>query len=214
MEVRPSDNPFFQPVSHDLGRTSEHCPDWKVNGRLPVFNSSQHKVEGNFSFLYSRESDKIGGRVPKPEINEAKMLSRTEFLKQRREKMLSEMTQEEREENSEMFAHSSAKPKVNPEDFLKIYKHEAKYEDPRYLTSGVSHTIFEHLFCYFLTLCTFPFQSEYGKKAPSVATIVVDRAVRPQGFSKSFNNVKPKNTSLTTALTKSNVHRTLDPQFA
>jgi hypothetical protein len=38
--------------------------------------------------------------------------------------------------------------------------------------------------------------------------------MRQQGFSKSFNNVKPKNTSLTTSLTKSNVHKTLDPQFA
>jgi hypothetical protein len=51
-------------------------------------------------------------------------------------------------------------------------------------------------------------------KKPSVATIVVERADIPQGFSKSFNNIKPKNTSLTTAISRSSVHGSLDPQFA
>jgi hypothetical protein len=31
-------------------------------------DSKQPSVDGNFSFLYSRESDVIGSRVPKPEI--------------------------------------------------------------------------------------------------------------------------------------------------
>ena len=57
-------------------------------------------------------------------------------------------------------------------------------------------------------------QNDYGKKIPSVATIVTERAARPQGFSRSFNNIKPMNTSLTTSITRSNVHSSLDPQFA
>lgn len=191
LEVRTSDNPFFQPVSADVGKTSKDVPDWKVQGTAPAFNSHQHKVDGNFAFLYTRESDRIGGRVKKPETTELRMLSRTEFLRKRREKLQSELTEEEQQQQSDLFGQEvSAKPSA--EDMLRTYRHEPKYEDPRYITST----------------------SEHGRKAPTVATIVVDRAVRPQGFSKSFNNIKPKNTSLTTALTKSNVHTNLDPQFA
>lgn len=93
-------------------------------------------------------------------------------------------------------------------------------------------------------------QNEYGIKAPSVATIVTERAARPQvlftlhacmiqrcvgclltislsatllychltsrqqGFSKSFQNMKNENTGLNTAITRSTVHKSLDPQFA
>jgi hypothetical protein len=34
---------------------------------------------------------------------------------------------------------------VDPEAFLKIYKHESKYEDPRYLTSAVSYLKLERI---------------------------------------------------------------------
>ena len=57
-------------------------------------------------------------------------------------------------------------------------------------------------------------QNEYGKKAPTIATFVAERVCRPQAFSQSFGNVKPKNTSLNTSMTKSTVHPSLDPQFA
>ena len=56
--------------------------------------------------------------------------------------------------------------------------------------------------------------SKIGKKAPTIATFVSERSIRPQGFSKSFQNVNPKNSSLNTSMTKSNVHPNLDPQFA
>lgn len=35
-----------------------------------------------------------------------------------------------------------------------------------------------------------------------------------QGFSKSFQNMKNENTGLNTAITRSTVHKSLDPQFA
>lgn len=56
-------------------------------------------------------------------------------------------------------------------------------------------------------------QGEYGRKKPSVATAVIERHAIPQGFSKAFQNSKPQNTSLTTAITRSNVHSSLDPLF-
>jgi len=193
LEVRPSDNPFFQPMSADFGKTAQDTlVEWKVSGSPPKFSSKKHQVDGNFMFLYTRESDRIGQKVAKPEMSETKMLSRTEFLRKRRERTQSELIDGEEGELEHSPSESQTVEKVSAEELLKIYKHEPKQEDPRYITSA----------------------SEYGKKPPSLATIVTERATRKQAFSKSFNNVKPKNTSLTTALTKSNVHSTLDPQFA
>jgi hypothetical protein len=141
LQVRPSDNPFFQPVSSDIGKTSNDVPDWKINGQLPSFNTTEHKVDGNFSFLYTRESDTIGSRIKKPESHEVRMLSRTEFLKQRREKFLSELSPEERMQNSGFFNTSDPSPRKSAEDILTVYKHEPKQQDPRYTTSMVSFLV-------------------------------------------------------------------------
>lgn len=83
------------------------------------------------------------------------------------------------------------KPKKDVEAILQTYKHQPKDENPLYTTSG----------------------NDYGRKSPSVATYVAERAFRPQDFSKSFNGIKPKNSSLNTSITKSTVHPRLDPQF-
>lgn len=84
---------------------------------------------------------------------------------------------------------SGEKPKPNVERILSVMVHEPKSEDPRYTTS----------------------MNEYGKQKPSEATYVADRRGRPQGFSKSFNGVKPMNSSLNTGMSKSKVHPSLNP---
>lgn len=81
------------------------------------------------------------------------------------------------------------KPKPNVEQILAVYHHAPKPEDPRYTTSS----------------------NEYGKQKPSEATFVAERAGIPQGFSKSFNGVKPMNSSLNTGMSKSKVHSSLNP---
>lgn len=86
---------------------------------------------------------------------------------------------------------NTVKVKADAEAVLRAYHHQPKDENPLYTTSS----------------------SEYGKKAPTLATFVADRESRPQGFSKSFQGIKPKNSSLNTGLTKSTVHPKLDPQF-
>ncbi len=138
LEIRQSDNPFFQPVSGDIGLTAQRQTEWKVTGHAPKFNCTKHNVDGNFSFLYTRESDMIGSKVHKPQISEIRMLTRSEFLKERREKAFrdSEMMGEPIEEtNSSSYEQTNFK--VNPDDFLRSYKHDPKYEDPRYITSTV-----------------------------------------------------------------------------
>lgn len=139
LEIRQSDNPFFQPVSGDIGLTAERTTEWKVTGHVPKFNATRHNVDGNFSFLYTRESDRIGAKVEKPQISEIRMLTRSEFLKQRREKAFREselMGEEIHETDSSSYEQTTFK--INPETYLRAYKHEPKYEDPRYITSTVS----------------------------------------------------------------------------
>lgn len=138
-----------------------------------------------FGFLYTRESDSIGGRVPKPVIDRPKMLTKTEFLKKWREKrvpgdddVLDEMSQEPQP--------------VDVDRVLSVWKQGTKDEDPRYTTTN----------------------NIIGLKAPTRATFVSERFSIPQGFSSSFNGVKPQNSGLNCGMTKSNVHPSLDPQFA
>lgn len=161
LEVRRSDNPFFQPVSSDIGKNLDNANvDWKISGSVPEATTAKHyAVDGNFSFLYTRESDRIGGKVPKPQLTQSKMLTRTEFLKQRRERALLASAGEmavtggnnnDNDENNFNLGGTSqfeAPPtpasaegatfKVDPEAYLRVYKHNPKEEDPRYITSSV-----------------------------------------------------------------------------
>eukprot|EP01039_Chlorochromonas_danica_P008895 gene8896-9814_t len=216
LEIRRSDNPFFQPVNGDLGQSLHTMPtEWKTSSSSSTSipnNTTFHQsasqsptprsntntnttttasVDGHFAFLYSRESDRIGARVPKPDRPELPRLPMRRTTQQQQQPSSSPLLLENDQQDS-LHHHQPAAARRTAEEVLQLYRHETKAEDPRYLTSS----------------------NEYGKKAPNVATLVVDRACRPQGFSKSFNQVKPRNTSLTTALTKSTVHKAFDPQFA
>jgi len=75
---------------------------------------------------------------------------------------------------------------------LDSWKQGTKAEDPRYTTTN----------------------NTFGFKAPTIATFVADRRGRPQGFSNSFQGIKPQNSGLNVGITRSTVHPSLDPQFA
>lgn len=158
LEVRPSNNPYFQPVSADIGKNLDNSNvEWKVSGTIPQFTSTKHSVDGNFAFLYTRESDRIGSKVPKPQLTETKMLSKTEFLKQRRERALASAGEmavtgstspngfDPESSGNLSVPQTPASPareegatfKVDPNAYLKVYKHVSKEEDPRYITSSV-----------------------------------------------------------------------------
>jgi hypothetical protein len=155
LEVRKCDNPFFQTTNADIGLSAsntnfEWTTDNSQNGGNSTLASSikPYKVDGNFAFLYTRESDLIGAKVKKPEVSEVRMLSRSEFLKKRREKALSDA-----EAAGELQYDDTPAYKPTPEDFLRAYHHLPKEEDPRYLTSGVNYLIvilcllFSNSFC-------------------------------------------------------------------
>jgi hypothetical protein len=138
LEIKPNSNPFMQPVYGDYGIKPHEKVDWKVEGKTPHFNASTHKVDGNFAFLYSRESDKIGGRLPKPQMSQPRVLTKTEFLKKKREEMEVAMQTSEfqKEESPEVPIF-----KRTAESIVQVYKHAPVEEDPRYTTTNVrTHT--------------------------------------------------------------------------
>ena len=134
LEIKPSPNPFFQSTTGEIGAKPDELIQWKVDGKVPPFQHGKHNVDGNFAFLYSRESDRIGGKLPKPAVMEAKLLTKTEFLKKKREEFAASSTYNEEDE----MADKMSPAKRTAEEILTVYKHIPKFEDPRYTTSTVS----------------------------------------------------------------------------
>jgi len=193
LEIKPSNSPFFVSAASDHGLDVKRLSrvEWAgatVNdfAKSARMEASKGKQE-SFSFLYTRESDTIGGRVAKPVIDRPKMLTKTEFLKKWREKRVPTESAEGGLEDL-----SSEPEPINVDRVLTVWKQGTKNEDPRYTTTN----------------------NEIGKKPPTAATFVSERFSIPQGFSAGFNGVKPQNSGLNCGLTRSNVHPSLDPQFA
>jgi len=189
LEVKPSSNPFFVRTSGDFGVEPEEKKTWSGALNPDFAKSKKVKRSENFSFLYTRESDSIGGRVNNPLDEKPRVLTKTEFLKKWRETRGSQATQGL---NNELDDQQEEKEKPNVERILTVWKQGTKDEDPRYTTTN----------------------NTFGFKAPTVATYVAERAGRPQGFSNSFQGIKPQNSGLNCGLSKSTVHPSLDPQFA
>ena len=133
LEIKPSPNRFFQSTTSEIGADPTESIQWKVDGKVPPFQAGKHNVDGNFSFLYSRESDKIGAKVAKPVMKDTKLLTKTEFLKKKREEFAASTDYSQADDREEKTSPS----KRTAEDILAVYKHVPKYEDPRYTTSTV-----------------------------------------------------------------------------
>jgi hypothetical protein len=134
LEIKPSPNPFFQTSSADIGVNAHNQIDWKIDGKAPPFNSSAQHSDGNFLFLYSRESDVIGAKVPKPVMDQKKLLTKTEFLKKKREMVEATKSFEESNDAVDELISTTARA----EAVLNGFQHNPKFEDPRYTTSNVS----------------------------------------------------------------------------
>lgn len=134
LEINPSENPFFQPTNAEMGKKPGEVVQWKVQGKVPPFHPSTHSVDGNFPFLYTRESDRIGAKVSKPVVKETRLLTKTEFLKKKREEFAASVALSE-----EQSVNHDSPMKRTAEDILAVFKHTPKAEDPRFSTSSVSN---------------------------------------------------------------------------
>jgi len=191
LEVKGSVNPFMQTGSSEIGFRAK-----KIEWAAPAINpeemdlpAPQSEDNGNFMFLYTRESDTVGARVPKPTHSLAyEPKTKGEMLREKRDRLRALAATVKREVDPEAIELAKSR---NIDACISSYKPCTKWEDPRYTTSN----------------------NEIGIKKPTIATYVTERAYRSQGFSNGFQNVKPENSSLNTSLTKSTVHPKLDPQF-
>ena len=133
LEVKKSSNPFFQTTNSNIGVNPHERTDW-TGDVDPAMLKSEAAAKETFSFLYTRESDVIGSQVPKPTREEKSLLTKTEFLKKRRAELRTQMLSD----SASFEETSSAAPmRVTAEDMLKVYKHEPKSEDPRFMTTSV-----------------------------------------------------------------------------
>lgn len=203
----------YEPPSLMTQQTAE-----KMNLVVETFPSKLKSPDlsvQQFGFLYSKESDKIGAMVSKEGVNQRPMAPSAAACARRRTLRISQMTADSEPGLVEPTANHI---------LTTCYQHGAKVENPRFATtsneygkstpSGVrkSENVIRLKRCRFKKEISLP-NCYTGKQAPTIATIVPERFIRPQTFSKSFSSTTARNTSLTTCMTKSNVHSNLDPHF-
>ncbi len=193
LEIKPSTNPFMVRTSNDFGIAPEEKVSWSGAINPNFAKSMKVKRPENFAFLYTRESDNYGGKVDTSAVEaKPRVLTKTEFLKKWRGE---QMQRPDVKDTIELPTDDAYKKKRSQEEIdymLAHWKQGTKEEDPRYTTTN----------------------NTFGFKPPTIATFVADRRGRPQGFSKSFQGLKPQNSGLNTGITRSTVHPSLDPQFA
>ncbi len=129
LEIKSSNNPFFQAASADIGTNPHLVTKWSGNTD-PAMTKTSSASKDTFSFLYTRESDIIGSLVPKSNVEVKSLLTKTEFLKKRREEMRAQML-------TDCVSEPEPIPRPSTEEILAHYHHAPKVEDPRFLTTSV-----------------------------------------------------------------------------
>ena len=164
LEVRPSVNPFMQTMSTDYGAKASKI-DWRTQGFDPTDVKTAPKVyesDGNFAFLYSRESDTIGSRLEKPKHSLAfEPKTKGEMLREKRDRLRELAASVKVEEPVYTTEELVERKNADIERTLKSWKQPTKVEDPRYTTSN----------------------NELGIKRPTIATYVAERHFKTQAFS-------------------------------
>lgn len=148
---------------------------------------SQRSTTHNLSFLFSRESDEYGRDIPSSDSFLAKALSEKRSLS----------TQAKRKRFSSTLHESTSK--VNPsrlskedmEQWIHQYSHNSKPEHILYSTTS----------------------NQIGSKKPTMATLPTTRYDISQKFSSSFHTIMFSDHGLNMALSRSKVHKSLDPSF-
>eukprot|EP00611_Tribonema_gayanum_P020187 TRINITY_DN3636_c0_g1_i1.p1 TRINITY_DN3636_c0_g1~~TRINITY_DN3636_c0_g1_i1.p1 ORF type:complete len:172 (+),score=35.96 TRINITY_DN3636_c0_g1_i1:221-736(+) len=146
------------------------------------------RIGANIPMSDSKLSAAVGHRVPPAEAARKKAMGQHPIVYQpgqEGEIGICETGTKPREQ-------SHAVSKETAEAVIKAYVHVPKAEHPLKTTSNAA----------------------YGSKAPTEATYAFHRRARLQAFSNGFNSARYRDMGLNTAITKSAVHSSLDPQFA
>jgi len=197
LQVRESPNPFFCTTQSDIGtnltkykRSFEGPPCYKIN-----IEKTESQKRAHFPFLYRRSSDDIGKGIPPSGSKLAEIMDHFESPSQqaniRAMGLKPVLVRPEDEEAKYVWTKDKDLFLIDRERYLNAYDHNPKRQNPLYTTT----------------------QNDIGIKGPSKATVVTQRRSRCQGFSNSFNGVRVKDQSLNCYLTRSKVHKELDPHF-
>ena len=182
-EPKPNSNPFLATSNQTYGLSLVGLQEMAARQQEDTLqrtttttssNCKQHDVD--LSFLYRRESDRIGEGIPNSDSALAAIMST---------RMPKRHTIGHTSSTSGKLSTPSTQPasyvdkeasREEIEQALASYRHNPKHEDPLYTTTA----------------------NEIGRKAPSYATYTVATKGRSQAFSNSFNGVMYTDESLAT----------------
>ena len=146
LETKPTNSPFFQTTSQSFGVDPYSRPEYdhhkiytpEQNNQITRYNNRKKNTDEiddkMLSFLYSRESDRIGSK-PNNLVNlKSKM---EEDMRNRQERLQEEQDEEDRILYEESMMKTEQKTILTPEEVLKHYKHVPKAEHPLYITAAV-----------------------------------------------------------------------------
>lgn len=146
-----------------------------------VSGGSSENSDPSLSFLYTRESDRIGAEVEAAHSSLSRAFEKgCEKRKWKCANVVGKSSVKEDDDNKNRRDENA--------NIHVLYKHEPKSQNPLFTTTA----------------------NEIGLKKPSKATYTTTRYARSQNFSKSFNRIMFQDQGLNTSLSRSNVHERLD----
>lgn len=179
---KPNSNPFLATSNQTYGLSLVGLQEMAARQQEDTLQQSTTSASGgkkhelDLSFLYRRESDRIGEGIPNSDSALAAIMS-TRMPK--RHTIGHTRSTSGRMSNPSTEPTSSVEGEPSREEIeqaLASYRHNPKQEDPLYTTTA----------------------NEIGRKAPSYATYTVATKGRSQAFSNSFNGVMYADESLAT----------------
>ena len=163
-------NPFLATSNQTYGLSLVGLQEMAAKQEQRTRHKLEKGGEQGLSFLYRRESDRIGEGIPNSDSALAAIMST---------KMPQKSSSGKIATNPAPLSPSNANAEPTKEEIeqaLASYRHNPKEEDPLYTTTA----------------------NEIGRKAPSYATYTVATKGRSQTFSNSFNGVMYTDESLAT----------------
>jgi len=201
-EIRASSNPFMVTSNHaayalDMGelkrkisKKNQIDAEARKAGMGTDFSKESREKKHDLSFIYRRESDKVGAGIESSDSSLAKVMSVKESLsdaaKRKRTAVFANYVEGE---IAVPCDHNKTPEQIKA--ILQEYNHVPKMEHPLYITTS----------------------NQIGLKRPSLATYTAEKHPRSQKFSSSFNRKMFGDQGLNTSMTRSKFHESLDPQM-
>lgn len=198
--TNPKANPFMVTSNSAFGRSLSEASK-SASYISPAENEAaqsqsaqtEEKSGPDLSFLYSRESDRLGEGTSFSDsaLSEVFRLKESDSMSKRRKNSIFVKQQFGGGPSAEAASASKTVSKEQADELLRNYNHNPKEQNPLYSTTA----------------------NEYGLKPLSESTITTERHGLSQKFSQSFNRTMFRDEGLNASMTKSNIHDLLTPQF-